>query len=202
MTNDHASDSCCQLMKLVQPNPVSVDQFVKVSMTTNEGPVTVCLCVCAWDLQKSWVVVHAKTVSTLQQVKRGPHKQSSQNHFDNHAEPCWHQTLLSNYQSATINQCPHWSNLLRIRFCDASTVDVAQLRAALDGFISRITSLFVNRKADSVQGYTNFVTWKKNRWQIDQSVTVIDSHWQSTGSLNDFMKVHVTLRHCKCWSGR
>ena len=62
--------------------------------------VTVCLCVCAWDLQISWIV-HAKTVST-------PASQA----------------------------------------------------------------------------------WSENRWQIDHSVTVIDSQWQSTGSLNDFMKVH------------
>ena len=45
---------------------------------------------------------------------------------------------------------------LRIRFCDASTVDVAQLREALAKFMSRISGLFVQRKAHSIQGYTQF----------------------------------------------
>lgn len=42
----------------------------------------------------------------------------------------------------------------RIRFNDKNTVDVAQLRAQLDGFMNRVSALFLQRRAHQVHSYT------------------------------------------------
>ena len=52
---------------------------------------------------------------------------------------------------------------LRIRFNDRNTVDVAQLRAAMDSFLARVTALFVNRKACSIHCYTHAASWLFHR---------------------------------------
>lgn len=52
---------------------------------------------------------------------------------------------------------------LRIRFNDRNTVDVAQLRAAMDSFLARVTALFVNRKACNIHCYTHAASWLFNR---------------------------------------
>lgn len=46
----------------------------------------------------------------------------------------------------------------RIRFCDKSTVDVAQLRSAMDDFMARITGLFLQQKASQIHSYTRHVS--------------------------------------------
>lgn len=51
------------------------------------------------------------------------------------------------------------SCLLRIRFCDRNTVDVAQLRQTMDTFLSWIGALFLQRKAAHIHCYTQHVTW-------------------------------------------
>eukprot|EP00435_Cladocopium_sp_Y103_P021208 s316_g5.t1 len=48
---------------------------------------------------------------------------------------------------------------LRIRFNDRNTVDVAQLRAAMDSFMDRVTALFVKRKACNIHCYTHAASW-------------------------------------------
>ncbi|CAL1167388.1 unnamed protein product [Cladocopium goreaui] len=45
-----------------------------------------------------------------------------------------------------------------IRFCDKNTVDVSQMRAAMDGFMNRINTLFLKQKALQVQSYTRHVS--------------------------------------------
>ena len=52
---------------------------------------------------------------------------------------------------------------LRIRFNDRNTVDVAQLRAAMDSFLARVTALFVNRKACNIHCYTHAASWLFHR---------------------------------------
>ena len=46
----------------------------------------------------------------------------------------------------------------RIRFCDKNTVDVAQLRSEMDGFLNRISALFLQRKAGHIHSYTRHVS--------------------------------------------
>ena len=50
--------------------------------------------------------------------------------------------------------------LARIRLCDKSTVDVTQLRSALDGFMKKVSALFLQRKAGIIHSYTRHVSWK------------------------------------------
>ena len=55
----------------------------------------------------------------------------------------------------------HPFDISRIRFCDKNTVDVAQLRSEMDGFLNRISALFLQRKAGHVHSYTRHVSHQK-----------------------------------------
>ena len=48
--------------------------------------------------------------------------------------------------------------LSRIRLCDKNTIDVAQLRLALDDFMKKVSALFLQRKAGVIQSYTRHAT--------------------------------------------
>ena len=71
---------------------------------------------------------------------------------------------------------------LRIRFNDRNTVDVAQLRAAMENFLARVTALFVNRKACHIHCYTHAASWlfKRKRFHVSIVHTALflkhDSH--------------------------
>ena len=76
---------------------------------------------------------------------------------------------------------------LRIRFNDRNTVDVAQLRAAMENFLARVTALFVNRKACQIHCYTHAASWLFKRKG-------------NTTHINDFMcQLYLSLTKALQW---
>ena len=65
---------------------------------------------------------------------------------------CMHESELQDFHKF------HILSKLRIRFCDSSTIDVAQLRQTMDQFLSRINVLFVQRKAAQIHCFTRHAT--------------------------------------------
>ena len=84
---------------------------------------------------------------------------------------------------------------LRIRFCDSSTINVAQLRQTMDQFLSRISTLFVQRKAAHIHCFTQHVAGFHLFLKIKFS-----QNWVSSVSLWSFHTATGKIFKARLWN--
>ncbi|CAL1163458.1 unnamed protein product [Cladocopium goreaui] len=84
-----------------------------------------------------------------------------------------------------------------IRFCDKNTVDVSQMRAAMDGFMNRINTLFLKQKALQVQSYTRHVVAecfsRMSQW-VSLAEETLKAEWPSFEAIQAFSVFQLTPR--------